>query len=476
MKKLLSFLLAWPLLAMGVPITIGPNMPAPSSVRFVSSGMSYESITNLTGTAEAGTLIYFFPGRYIIPTNHTTWLRPGVNYYFYPGAEVRFGTTGDGVNRPVFRDTAATTNYIAGYGALIVSNAASPLISVTNSATKLFFEAGSGWNYHASATAATIYQTNGIINAYFHDELGSAAFNAYEMAGIGSKVHIAAGRRIIAGNAIALGNYKFAHGECVIESPRFEQTVPPIANIMFWLTEGMHIRGDFAKVQNNSTIFALPEGGANTNMPIFEVAVVDAAENTGSTTIWSDTPFHIKGTTIYGAATGQPPVTYDGASLVLENVQIHCGNVLHAISQTELTGDDTVTIIGSLYINREITNSLYVNGYVTATNMVPVVLAADNQSVSVTNIASLIISSDNGTAANRTFTLTRPLYKGAQLKLTWSGTNQGELADDGAISGGGPTGAVRLSAVWPTAATAQYDSLLLEYNGTDWIEIGRSGN
>lgn len=113
-------------------------------------------------------------------------------------------------------------------------------------------------------------------------------------------------------------------------------------------------------------------------------------------------------------------------------------------------------------------------GTVTATNGVilpsqNVALTADAQVVSATAGATLFLSSDDGTAGNRTFVLTTGV-DGKELTLIWSGTNAGELVDDSANSG---SGNVRLSSTWtPT----QYDTLTLRAVGNDWYEVGRSDN
>ena len=80
------------------------------------------------------------------------------------------------------------------------------------------------------------------------------------------------------------------------------------------------------------------------------------------------------------------------------------------------------------------------------------------------------LSFDDGTPANRTFVLNQGDSAGHKLVLEWTGANAGELLDDSAVDGGGNH---RLSADWtPT----QYDTLKLHWNGTDWIETGRSTN
>lgn len=98
-------------------------------------------------------------------------------------------------------------------------------------------------------------------------------------------------------------------------------------------------------------------------------------------------------------------------------------------------------------------------------------LTADNQIVTTSTNSYISLSSDNGTAGNRTFVLTGTAQKAGQhLTLEWTGTNAGELVDDSACNGAGNH---RLNGTWtPT----QYDTLNLHFNGTDWIEDSRSPN
>ena len=96
-------------------------------------------------------------------------------------------------------------------------------------------------------------------------------------------------------------------------------------------------------------------------------------------------------------------------------------------------------------------------------------LTADNQNVDVSDTAFLSLSSNDGTATNRTFLLNQGT-DGQQLIIEWTGTNQGEIIDDSANS---DAGNVRLSATWPPT---QYDTLQLINNGTNWIKVSHSAN
>lgn len=106
--------------------------------------------------------------------------------------------------------------------------------------------------------------------------------------------------------------------------------------------------------------------------------------------------------------------------------------------------------------------------YVT-TRSSTIALTADNQSVPVGDLRTILLTSNNATAANRTFLLGPGAMAGQEVTLIWDDTDAGELID-GSASG---SGVVRLSADWtPT----QYDTLTLIWAGADWVEKSRSAN
>lgn len=93
-----------------------------------------------------------------------------------------------------------------------------------------------------------------------------------------------------------------------------------------------------------------------------------------------------------------------------------------------------------------------------------VYLTADGTAVNPENFTMLLVSSDNTTAANRTFTLNASTVGvGHELMLlfTSGSSTTAELAN---------SGIQKLSAAWtPT----QYDSLHLVFDGTNWVEVAR---
>jgi hypothetical protein len=92
-------------------------------------------------------------------------------------------------------------------------------------------------------------------------------------------------------------------------------------------------------------------------------------------------------------------------------------------------------------------------------------LTADDTAITVQGKKFILLSSDSGTAADRTFTLTTAsVNSGHSMTLCWSGANAGEMLD---------TGNQKLSSAWtPT----DDDCLELIFDGTDWLETNRSTN
>lgn len=93
-----------------------------------------------------------------------------------------------------------------------------------------------------------------------------------------------------------------------------------------------------------------------------------------------------------------------------------------------------------------------------------VMLVADDTQVDVAGVSYLELSSDNTTAANRTFSLVQSQKLGQELMIVFiSGSSTTcQLAD---------SGTVKLSAAWEPS---QYDALTLMWNGSFWIELARS--
>ncbi len=94
-----------------------------------------------------------------------------------------------------------------------------------------------------------------------------------------------------------------------------------------------------------------------------------------------------------------------------------------------------------------------------------VALIGDDQAVSAAGYGVLLLTSDNTTATNRTFTLTASPLVGHKITLIHTeASDLCELAD---------TGIQKLTAGF---TCAQYDTLTLVSDGTNWIEVARADN
>lgn len=100
-----------------------------------------------------------------------------------------------------------------------------------------------------------------------------------------------------------------------------------------------------------------------------------------------------------------------------------------------------------------------------AQGSVTTALTGDNQAVTPGRNTRLQLTSDNATAANRTFTLSATGAVAGQIYvLVGPASNQCELAD---------TGIQKLSGTWTPGAT---DTLTLLFDGTNFLELSRSDN
>jgi hypothetical protein len=104
-----------------------------------------------------------------------------------------------------------------------------------------------------------------------------------------------------------------------------------------------------------------------------------------------------------------------------------------------------------------------VDGGLTIRPTTTVNLTADNQVVTVGNLSFLVLSSDNATAANRTFTLSSG-YQNGHILVILVTLNAAELVDGGNC------------ALSSTFGLGTNDTLSLIWNGSSWYETGRSNN
>lgn len=163
-------------------------------------------------------------------------------------------------------------------------------------------------------------------------------------------------------------------------------------------------------------------------------------------------------------------------SLAVDNISLD-GN---AITSTDTAGDITLTpdTTGDVVIDGQkwpqadgsANQVQYTDGsgqlaygYANLVDNHSIELTSDDQAVSQGLSTLVILTSDDGTAANRTFTIADGTYVGQRVLLYWNDTDEGQLAD---------TGTMVLTANWePTDAGENLE--LVWADGTNWVEIGR---
>lgn len=126
-----------------------------------------------------------------------------------------------------------------------------------------------------------------------------------------------------------------------------------------------------------------------------------------------------------------------------------------------------------LYVNGLYHSQFYNDGTTAAllinkalvTDPTDIALTADNQAIELGQTSYVRLTSNDATAANRTFTLNIASAEAGQfLVLEWNdATNAGELLN---------AGNAKLSADW--RPTARYQNLSLRFDGAFWIETSRS--
>ncbi len=91
-------------------------------------------------------------------------------------------------------------------------------------------------------------------------------------------------------------------------------------------------------------------------------------------------------------------------------------------------------------------------------------LIGDNQSVVTEGLSLIILTSDDATAANRTFVPVASPRVGHELTLLWNSANEGQLADTATVT--------LVTGAWEP--TNLYQSIRLISDGTRWIEVCRA--
>lgn len=463
--------------------------------------MSVSTITGMVQSLPTGTLKWFTPGTYIIPTNNTSWAKPSVTnlFHFDEGAVLFFGNSSDNSGSlaapvPIFTDVGgAMTLIVSGSGTFVASNKSSPILHIEKAGSIADFRGLDLIRYNTNQQTAVVYQKGdaaNTINLEVRDIINTGYDGYWNNGGTSGRIRLRARAILAADSAVEYpaGPTNMLQCDMVVGTiEHYKQTYfPSTGNVLVQLAENCHLRvttGIFTGTNSwiygvGSSDYTHLDDGAGTII-LAQPATLETplimADPLSKRTPVRGTGLRLVGTTIIG------PEAFDA---VLIGINGTAGEAMHfeacrIVNPTVLAFGATNSIrsigtnhaVGTFTFELPVDAKTICQGNWATTNTFDTTLTADNQVVRTAGVKYLKLSSDNATAGNRTFTLvSTTMSMGQVLTLEWVGTNAGELVDDAAMAGGGNA---RLAGTWtPT----QYDTITLEYNGTDIVERGRSTN
>jgi hypothetical protein len=444
MKAILTaFACAWMAFPAIGAVGVTPTTPQPSNVRFVTSGMPFQTITNSAVAAPSGTLHVFYPGRYWIPTNTLGWGRGGTYYWhLWPGATLVFGSSNDVTAGAVFGDGGfATTNIVSGYGDIVISNknlrlvhlqAASTFIATVNSIYNPNTNTGSSGLIEIAAAGTTLN-----IHAYdFIDWRPYDLLLAGDLAFQAGPTVVSAGRRLSAGNSlIEFGRAPLVLGSVILKAPYMETTFP---NGDMVLTPGVVVEADTINFGDRGFIWAdniLADPG---------YAIINVRRITANSTSTRPLISNINGSTDGlrfvnttfegGTAVDVMNISAPTTPVMFENCRITGG----ATNSITAASAETIKSLG-LSIEKPLSSTVRVDGPVTGlpstntysgTNVVLNVAGADRQVLIATN-AMLLIVTNAGIFSGKNGTLTIYNNGATNDNIAWTTANVRFAGPDG---------------------------------------------
>ena len=133
--------------------------------------------------------------------------------------------------------------------------------------------------------------------------------------------------------------------------------------------------------------------------------------------------------------------------------KLYASDDFHVAGNTELVGNATVG------------DNLTIDSILTLRHATTITLESDDSVVTITS-SCMILTSDDATSTNRTFTLTDGTTAGQLLIIEWTGavgSKEGEILDAGSESGLNGT----------MTFDALDDTIMLKWTGTYWRELSR---
>jgi len=360
MKRFLIFLLLALSLsgAMGAlsPPVLNPQGAATKIIQSVSAA----AFTNMILNSAYGDLIIVPPGTYVIPAM-TNMARPGVNWFFYPGAQViSMGGSSwiaDGAT------ASGTTNSIWGHGEFVISNNV-PFCTVdTWSPTKIYIECKSIWHADTNHSSELFTHNVGRLTVRAAEFLRHEGYDIYVYDGLWQDaanffVDISASEWIAAENALEIPGPIDAPGRAVFTGSTFRKltnTVAATSSEFMLLSGHVVVRAGTINLATNAIIQGTTDAATDGTRPRIEADTIFALSGSPSFALTIG-GVHIVGARMIGAP-NIDPILLNSRNVTLENCEIINGtgstNCIRAVSAL------SATVIGALRVSNSGTNGVH---------------------------------------------------------------------------------------------------------------------
>lgn len=432
--------------------------------------MTAAQITNAVGVVAADTLKYFTRGTYIIPTNNTSWMKPGVTnlFYFEPGAVLCIGHASDDTGSTaapngIFHDVAgAATLIVGGDGTFINSNKWGFLVAEKNANSKILFKANNTIRANTNGSGASVfYHETGDLTVAVLNDVENYGYDGYWDSAGGGRVNFTAGR-------LYCGDTMIEYGTDAVNPHYFNIGViekrVQVHNHAFGmaLSDNVYVKAGIVNLHSNSFIVLIGAGFFPGCLEAHEI-ICDDNSNKPLFNVGNANFFRIKGAHMRGS--GVQDTTFCGDNAVLENCSVELGLSMGGTNSLAGVAGQVHHIVGGLrVINGLISSNLSLVGYNKGqyvTNVNATVSLIENVShVFVRTLASSGAKSIILTNANRYVRGDSVMIKDSAGTASSGSSNIIVKAATGTIDGvAGATG--------KTIGT-DYGTLLLWTDGTNW--------
>jgi hypothetical protein len=328
------------------------------------------SVPNALAAAVAGDTLILEPGTHYIPTNTTTLLKNGVNWFLFPGAKLTAGAANHTNQTFLFHDIGgAVTCTIGGYGQFFLTNNSGAsdgtrMLYLSNASSQVTF-LGESFRLVGGAGTAVDVQA-GTLKFEMSDYVRADGYDAFITGGGGVLASVRV-PKVYAGGSILEAYGGTAYGQQVFDFDYCEILAGGVGGVAFQISDYLHVRADVIRFAADSNIQGTDAAGFPTGNGILEGTVIygyPSATTIGVVQRRADltsytTALTLKGYTIYGP-TGLDAIMMQGdeGKLTLDNVRIVSG--ANATNSIRATNAQTVVIKGAFYADKPIDSDIVI--------------------------------------------------------------------------------------------------------------------